>query len=166
MTVQIRKGTLDDIEAIQSIATKSWHDTYEKIIPREVQDRFLEMFYNLETLKTRVSATPFAVLEQDNDVIGFANFIELEKRKSELAAFYLVPGMKHKGYGTQLLDEGIKLFALPLPLFVNVEKENTNALAFYKARGFVEWDKFEEDFYGHKLETVRLQLIQHVEEEE
>ncbi|AQY50255.1 GNAT family acetyltransferase [Listeria weihenstephanensis FSL R9-0317] len=165
MTVQIRKGTFEDIEAIQDIAVKSWHDTYEEIIPRAVQDRFLDMFYNLETLKTRVAATPFAVLEQDEDVIGFASFIELEKGKSELAAFYLLPGVKNKGYGTKLLDEGIKLFGLPLPLFVNVELENTNAIAFYKARGFVEWDKFEEDFYGHKLETVRLQLIQHVEEE-
>ncbi|EUJ23481.1 GNAT family N-acetyltransferase [Listeria grandensis] len=165
MTVQIRKGTLEDIGAIQDIAVKSWHDTYEQIIPRDVQDRFLDMFYNLETLKTRVAATPFAVLEQDDDVIGFANFIELEKRKSELAAFYLLPGVQNKGFGTMLLDEGIKLFALPLPLFVNVELENKNAIAFYKARGFVEWDKFDEDFYGHKLETVRLQLIQHVEEE-
>ncbi|KGL39125.1 GNAT family N-acetyltransferase [Listeria newyorkensis] len=165
MTVEIRKGTLEDIEAIQDIAVKSWHDTYEDIIPRAVQNRFLDMFYNLETLKTRVGATPFAVLEQDGSVIGFANFIELEKRKSELAAFYLLPGVQNKGYGTMLLDEGIKLFALPLPLFVNVEQENTNAIAFYKARGFVDWDKFEEDFYGHKLETVRLQLIQHVEEE-
>ncbi|EUJ47230.1 GNAT family N-acetyltransferase [Paenilisteria rocourtiae] len=165
MTVQIRKGTLEDIEAIQDIAVKSWHDTYADIIPREVQDRFLDMFYNLETLKTRVGATPFAVLEQEDSVIGFANFIELEKRKSELAAFYLLPGVQNKGYGTMLLDEGIKLFALPLPLFVNVEKENKNAIAFYEARGFVEWDQFEEDFYGHKLETVRFQLIQHVEEE-
>ncbi|WP_239255645.1 GNAT family N-acetyltransferase [Listeria ilorinensis] len=166
MTIEIRKAHLEDALGVQKIATLSWHDTYKEIIPADVQEYFLNKFYNIETLKNRISATPFAVAEQDSELIGFANFVELAKGKSELAAFYLDPALKYKGYGTQLLAEGIKLFNIPLPMFVNVEKGNEQAIRFYAARGFHKMEEFTEDFYGYDLETIRYQLTQHLEEEE
>ncbi|CAM4185598.1 hypothetical protein LIIV107777_03215 [Listeria ivanovii subsp. ivanovii] len=115
MDFQIRKATNLDAEAIQHVAITSWHHTYQELIPNDVQDGFLEKYYNVETLHNRISATPFAVLEQANKVIGFANFIELEKGKSELAAFYLLPEVTQRGLGTELLEEGMTLFHVPLP---------------------------------------------------
>lgn len=165
MGVNIRKANTEDVKAIQEIAHQSWHATYEDIIPRKVQDDFLNTFYSEETLSNRISATPFAVAEETDQVIGFANFIELDKGKSELAAFYLLPNRTKKGVGTKLLEEGTSLFHIPLPMYVNVEKANTDAIEFYKARGFVVLETFTEDFYGHDLETVRLFLNHHLEEE-
>lgn len=166
MAVIIRKATTLDVKAIQTIAQKSWHVTYEGIIPRDVQDNFLNTFYNEETLSNRVSATPFAVAEEENDIIGFTNFIELDKGKSELAAFYLLPSHQKKGVGTKLLEEGSSLFHIPLPMYVNVEKDNVDAIAFYKAKGFTVLETFTEDFYGYPLETIRLFLNHHLEEAE
>ncbi|EHL2672714.1 N-acetyltransferase, partial [Listeria monocytogenes] len=97
MDFHIRKATNSDAEAIQHVAITSWHHTYQDLIPGDVQDDFLERFYNVETLHNRISATPFAVVEQADKVIGFANFIELEKGKSELAAFYLLPEVTQRG---------------------------------------------------------------------
>lgn len=90
MDFHIRKATNSDAEAIQHVAITSWHHTYQDLIPGDVQDDFLERFYNVETLHNRISATPFAVVEQADKVIGFANFIELEKGKSELANFLFI----------------------------------------------------------------------------
>lgn len=64
MTIKIRKAETRDAEKIREVATASFHDTYETIIPRETQDGFLEKFYNLATLENRISATPFVVLEK------------------------------------------------------------------------------------------------------
>ncbi|WP_088809413.1 MULTISPECIES: GNAT family N-acetyltransferase [Listeria] len=166
MTVNVRKARLEDAAAIQQIAEKSWHDTYENIIPVDVQDHFLNKFYNLETLKNRIGATAFAVIEKEGDVIGFANFVELAKGKSELSAFYLDPALKQKGFGTRLLDEGMSLFHLPLPMYVNVERGNDAAYHFYLRKGFVVEEEFDDDFYGYTLATIRLHLTHHVEEDE
>lgn len=165
MDINIRKAETKDAEKIREVATSSFHDTYETIIPRETQDGFLEKFYNLATLENRISATPFVVLEKEGELIGFANFIELDKGKSELSAFYILPSEKEKGYGTQVLEEAIHLFNLPLPMFVNVEKGNDYAHQFYLQRGFVETERFVDDFYGYKLDTIRMHLTHNVEEE-
>ncbi|EUJ33659.1 GNAT family acetyltransferase [Listeria floridensis FSL S10-1187] len=166
MTTIIRKAEPKDAKFIRNVAVISFHDTYETIIPEEVQDSFLNKFYNEDTLQNRISATPFVVLEREGEILGFANFIELDKGKSELSAFYLLPDEKLKGYGTRILEEGIHLFNLPLPMFVNVEAENESALTFYLRKGFVEFERFDDDFYGYKLPTVRLHLTHNVEEDE
>ncbi|RKA37132.1 Spermidine/spermine N(1)-acetyltransferase [Listeria monocytogenes] len=166
MDFHIRKATNSDAEAIQHVAITSWHHTYQDLIPGDVQDDFLERFYNVETLHNRISATPFAVVEQADKVIGFANFIELEKGKSELAAFYLLPEVTQRGLGTELLEVGMTLFHVPLPMFVNVEKGNETAIHFYKAKGFVQVEEFTEDFYSYPLETIRFNLNHHAFEEE
>lgn len=87
MNFHIRKATNSDAEAIQHVAITSWHHTYQDLIPGDVQDDFLERFYNVETLHNRISATPFAVVEQADKVIGFANFIELEKGRANSQHF-------------------------------------------------------------------------------
>lgn len=166
MSVNVRKAKLDDAAAIKQIAENSWHDTYKNIIPLDVQNQFLNKFYNLETLQNRIGATPFAVIETEGEVIGFANFVELAKGKSELLAFYLNPVLKQKGFGTRLLDEGMSLFHLPLPMYVNVEKGNDEAYRFYLRKGFVVEEEFDDDFYGYTLATIRLHLTHHVESDE
>lgn len=40
----------NDIIFVQEIAKKSWHQTYEGIIPNEIQDRFIEAAYSSDRL--------------------------------------------------------------------------------------------------------------------
>ncbi|WP_163651874.1 GNAT family N-acetyltransferase [Listeria sp. PSOL-1] len=166
MTTSVRKASKEDVTAIKNIATLSWHNTYKDIIPQEVQDAFLAKFYNEKTLTNRIEATPFALLIKDKKTIGFVNFVELAKGKSELTAFYLHPEFINQGYGTELLEEGMNLFHIPLPMSVNVEKQNEAAIRFYEAKGFEKAEEFVEDFYGYGLATIRYQLLHHVEEDE
>lgn len=48
MTYIIREMKQEDIHAVQSVAKIAWHDTYEGIIPREIQDSFLDEAYSDE----------------------------------------------------------------------------------------------------------------------
>jgi hypothetical protein len=43
-------------------------------------------------------------------------------------------------------------------IYTNVEKDNLIGSAFYKAKGFIVFSEFDDDFKGHLLKTVRLVL--------
>lgn len=74
MTYVIREMKQEDIHAVQSVAKIVWHDTYEGIIPREIQDSFLDEAYSDEKMKYRLENTHLFVAEEEGEVIGFANF--------------------------------------------------------------------------------------------
>lgn len=154
----IRKMQISDIENVKKVAIKSWHNTYEGIIPRKIQDSFLSVAYANDTLKNRLDQTPFYVAEKDRSILGFANFTSVQKNgETELLAIYLDPDFQNKGIGTLLLKYGIDNLS-PKKIFINVEAENQIGLQFYKAKNFKIIEEFEENFDGHYLKTVRMVL--------
>ena len=158
MTITIRNMQLIDIEAVANVATKSWHATYEGIIPQQIQNRFLAMAYSKERLKQRCEKTPMYVATERDNIIGFANFSNVKKdREVELSAIYLLPTVWGRGIGSQLLAYGIDQLS-PSVIFINVEAENGVGKQFYIARNFQVVEEFEEDFEGHTLKTIRMML--------
>lgn len=146
----------EDIIPVQNIAKVSWHATYEGIIPREVQDKFLEVAYSCYTLKQRLKKSNFYVAEVNGVVIGFENYSLVSDRKVELLAIYLHPDFQGKGIGTTLLEYAMEDLKFLKEIYVNVEKENTIGMNFYKAKGFKVIDEFDDNFDGHILKTVRM----------
>lgn len=158
MAIVIRKMKPTDIDAVKEIAIKSWRHTYGGIIPIEVQDKFLSMAYNKDTLKMRLERSPFYVAEDNGQVVGFANFSNLKDNgEVELAAIYLLPEFQNKGIGSRLLGQGIKELS-PKEVYVNVEAENKIGKDFYKGKKFEVVENIEEDFFDHKLKTTRMVL--------
>jgi len=82
-----------------------------------------------------------------------------EDGSAELAAIYLHPQYQGKGIGSALLKRGIEELSGVRSVWINVEKENWSGLSFYAAKGFEVVREFEEDFDGHVLKTVRMELI-------
>ncbi len=159
MTIHIRHMKEDDIGAVQEVAKTSWNSTYEDIIPLDVQANFLKMAYNPEQLKRRLDHSLFLVAEAGGRIVGFANYSNLkEDGSAELAAIYLHPQYQGKGIGSALLRRGIEELQGIQSVFINVEKENWSGLSFYAAKGFGVVEEFEEDFDGHPLKTVRMEL--------
>ena len=158
MTITIRNMQLTHIEAVENVATKSWHATYEGIIPRHIQDRFLELVYSKEMLKQRCEKTPVYVAIENGNIVGFANFSNVKKDgEVELSAIYLLPEVWGKGIGSYLLAYGIEQLS-PSAIYINVEAENEVGKQFYVARNFKVVEEFEEDFEGHMLKTTRMVL--------
>lgn len=158
MNILIRKMKQDDIVAVQNIAVESWHATYEGIIPRTIQDSFLEQAYSSSMLQKRCAKTPFYVAELDGQVVGFANFSnKTEDASVELAAIYLASFIQNQGIGSKLLQYGIQTLQ-PKMVTINVESDNTIGKTFYVAKGFKIIDEFDEDFDGHILKTTRMLL--------
>ncbi|UCZ55204.1 GNAT family N-acetyltransferase [Bacillus shivajii] len=154
----VRKATLEDLSAIQKIARETWHDTYDGLIPRDIQDKFVSRAYSDENMALRVEKTVLFVAEIKGEVVGFANFFRRESEEAELGAIYIYPVGQGKGIGSKLLDAGIHELHNVSKLFVEVEKGNESGERFYEAKGFEVVKEYDEDFYGHMLKTKQLIL--------
>lgn len=149
----------EDISHVQNIAKISWNETYEGIIPLEIQDSFLKMAYNDDMMNKRLENSCLVVSEVNGDLVGFANFSRLnEDGETELSAIYLYPEYQGKGLGTALLKKGIDHLENTKKVFIDVEKENKTGLSFYQAKGFEIVSEFDDNFNGHILKTVRMVL--------
>jgi len=159
VNMTIRNMKKKDIKQVQHVARTSWHSTYEGIIPREIQDKFLNMAYSDEMMKRRLKQSIMFVAEVERKVIGFANYSPVNRDgMTELTAIYLYPAYQGKGIGTALLEEGIQRLRAVKEIRLNVEQNNRIGMEFYEAKGFAAVSEFDDDFDGHILKTVRMVL--------
>ena len=159
MNFTIREMQSKDIETVQRIARMSWHSTYEGIIPRAIQDRFLESAYSDEMMERRLKKSIMFIAETAEEVVGFANYSPVNRDgMTELTAIYLYQAYQGKGIGTALLAEGIQRLQGVKEIHLNVEKNNRIGLTFYQAKGFEVVSEFDDDFDGHILKTIRMVL--------
>ncbi|MEF3303440.1 GNAT family N-acetyltransferase [Paenibacillus sp. GYB003] len=160
MTVTIRLMEHGDVADVQRVARTSWHHTYGGIIPVPVRRRFLDSFYSDEAIVRRMADSLLLVAQQDDAIVGFANFFvsRRDPKEAELGAIYIVPEAQGIGIGTMLLQAGIARLRGVKHLFANVEKTNRKGRTFYEARSFRQVGETEELFYGHALRTVKMRL--------
>lgn len=158
MNYKVRLAEREDFTAIQDVVYTSWHDTYEGIIPRNIQDDFLSESYSNKTMEQRIEYSHLYVVESDKRIEGFANFSPVSNEGiSILYAVYLYPDMQGKGMGAKLLEYAIDELS-PAVIHLNVEKENKKGMSFYQTKGFQIISEFAEDLSGHTLYTCKMEL--------
>ena len=159
MNCIIREMVKEDTKQVKYAAKKSWHATYEGIIPVEIQENFLNGAYSDEMMERRLEHSLMLVAEVENIIAGFANFTPVnEQGQTELSAIYLLPEYQGKGIGSSLLNTGIEKLKDVKEIHLDVEKENTIGTTFYKVKGFRTVDEYDDNFDGHILKTVRMVL--------
>lgn len=155
----IREMKKEDTKQVQDVAKKSWNSTYDGIIPRKIQENFLNANYSDEMMEKRLNGSLIFVAEMESKVVGFANFMPVnDKGQSELSAIYLNPNSQGKGVGTALLQKGIKELENVKEVYIDVEKENNIGKTFYEAKGFKTIKEYDDNFDGHILKTVQMCL--------
>lgn len=159
MSFIIREMKKEDTKQVQDVAQKSWHSTYDGIIPRNIQENFLKVAYSDEMMEKRLNESLIFVAVMENKIVGFANFTTVNNAgQAELSAIYLYPNYQGKGIGTALLQQGIETLKNVKTIYIDVEKENNSGTIFYKAKGFKVIKEYEENFDGHMLQTIRMCL--------
>lgn len=104
MSFIIREMKKEDTKQVQDVAQKSWHSTYDGIIPRNIQENFLKVAYSDEMMEKRLNESLIFVAVMENKIVGFANFTTVNNAgQAELSAIYLYPNYQGKGIGTALL---------------------------------------------------------------
>ena len=70
----------------------------------------------------------------------------------------LSPDRQGEGIGSALVQKGIEKLGNVKEVMVEVEKENLVGKRFYEAKGFEIVKEYDDDFYGHILNTIQLVL--------
>ncbi|MBT2218600.1 GNAT family N-acetyltransferase [Virgibacillus dakarensis] len=159
MDYVIRSMQKEDIPYVQHVAKTSWNSTYEGIIPRKVQENFLQAAYNDDRMEMRLQRSFLYVAKVDGKIAGFVKFSPVnEEGKAELGAIYLLPAHQGNGIGSALLKRGIEELENFKEVYISVEKDNEIGKSFYLAKGFKIISEFEDNFDGHILKTIRMVL--------
>lgn len=150
---KIRKATPKDVVGIRDVATKAWYNTYMNIYAAKTVNELLAASYNEQHLLKRLEDQLFLVVEEDENIIGFANFIY--GSELFLSAHYVSPLWQHHGYGSELLTKGLSYFNDEYKeVFLEVDNKNDEAVSFYEQKGFEKLRSYTHVMYGEAMDLA------------
>lgn len=140
--IKIRKATAKDIPDIQAVANEAWPQAFAQILaPQQIQ-YMMEMMYSHDALWEQIvtKGHMFYIASKDDTPIGY---ISIEHNcdnsgKTKIHKAYIIPECRRMGLGRMMFDKaieearGVKSSAV----FLNVNKHNNSAIAFYNRSGF------------------------------
>lgn len=138
----IRKGGIEDIPIIRSIAHATWpHAYYPAILSAEQLAYMLDLLYSEKALSDAITGKNqhFFLLEQEGSAVGFASCTPHHAKSTvtHLNKLYVLPEAQGTGAGHELLEHILRYAGQQGDQLVelNVNRHN-KAIAFYGRHGF------------------------------
>ncbi|WP_431957273.1 GNAT family N-acetyltransferase [Nocardia lijiangensis] len=136
----IRTGGAADAQAIAALHAASWRTAYAGIMPDDYLDGPLDADRAAlwrQRLTTAVTPGLF-VAEDATALLGFVYLAATDDGRVLLDNLHARPGSLRSGIGSRLLDRGLAWAAAEFPgrpVYLEVLRGNTGAIAFYERRG-------------------------------
>lgn len=172
MNIKIRKCTLNDLDALQTISYETFVDAFQSMNKKETMDKYVEEAFNREKIREELNNkySQFFFLYADEELTGYLKINEAPAQTDvnnpdsiEVERIYVKKQFKGKGLGRQLMNYAIQLAKKMKKDFVwlGVWEKNTDGIAFYKRLGFYEdgrhpfkmGDELQSDFIMKKFLT-------------
>lgn len=140
--IEIRQANANDISDIQAVANEAWPQAFAQILVPQQIVYMMEMMYSRDALWEQmvVNGHMFYIAYEDETPIGF---ISIEHNcnntgKTKIHKAYIIPQCQRIGIGKVMFDKAIEQAkgANSSDLFLNVNKYNEKAIAFYNKNGF------------------------------
>ncbi|MDX8525609.1 GNAT family N-acetyltransferase [Mesorhizobium sp. MSK_1335] len=129
-----------DLVAIRALLVETWHATYDAIYGADKVTAITDEWHSVASLKARLAKpnSEFLVAHDGKRIggVAFAEAVDGGKLIA-LKQLYVLPSLQGRGIGGMLLDEVIESFPEAHAIRLEVEEQNTRAIAFYEANGFV-----------------------------
>lgn len=129
----------EDISTVQQLAREIWEEHYLPIIGQQQIDYMLDLFYSTEKIQKELEDGVFwEILYLENEAIGYL-VCEVEEENIQLSKLYLKSKVRGKGLGKFLIDRSIEIAKEnnKNSIRLNVNKNNTQSIAFYERVGFL-----------------------------
>lgn len=137
-----------DFPTIQSIAHRTWPDTFRAILSPVQIDYMLAMMYSEAAIREQVAkGHKFHLLREEAEAVGYVSHqIDYLPGTTKIHKIYLLPSTQGKGYGRALIErvEQTARAASQSVLRLDVNYENP-AVGFYEHLGFVKKERFNTD---------------------
>ncbi|WP_027051723.1 GNAT family N-acetyltransferase [Mesorhizobium erdmanii] len=128
-----------DLAAIRALLVETWHATYDAIYGAAKVTEMTDEWHSIASLKTRLTkpVSEFVVACDGKRLGGVAFAESVDGGKLVvLKQLYVLPSLQGRGIGGMLLDEIIDSFPEAHAIRLEVEEQNSRAIAFYEANGF------------------------------
>lgn len=143
--MQIRFGTRDDAERIAALQTESWLTAYTGIMPDGylngplLDERRALWTARLGTAAPEPDRAPcLLIVGDDTTLLGFAYLTPGTDGRLLLDNLHVQPGLKRSGIGRRLMRHAFAWAAAQHPgkaVYLEVLRDNTPAIAFYRSLG-------------------------------
>jgi ribosomal protein S18 acetylase RimI-like enzyme len=135
----VRTAGERDLEAVRSLLVETWHATYDAIYGVEKVTQLTNSWHSIESLRRRLSrpGSEFLVADDGEHIAGMAfAAADREGETVMLHQLYVLPAYQGHGIGGMLLDEILDDFPDARRIKLEVEEQNSRAVAFYRIYGF------------------------------
>jgi diamine N-acetyltransferase len=138
---QILPIAVGQLPLIRKLALSIWPDTFSGILTPNQITYMLDQFYSISALENQVEKKGhcFMIFYEDDHPLGFVSYqLKAEKRKTKIHKLYVLQESQGKGIGKKLIQR-VTLISRDNQeeaLFLNVNKYNHSAIAFYEYIGF------------------------------
>lgn len=129
----------EDISTVQQLAREIWEEHYLPIIGQQQIDYMLDLFYSTEKIQKELEEGVYwEILYLENEAIGYL-VCEVEEENIQLSKLYLKSKIRGKGLGKFLIDRSKEIAKEnnKNSIRLNVNKNNTQSIAFYERVGFL-----------------------------
>ena len=137
MTLEVRRATQSDVDAICEIGRAAWPGTYAFAGPDFVEHG-LATWWSATAVERGLSTTMTLVAESDGHVVGMGN-LDTRPDVPVIWKLYVHPDHQGKGVGSSLLNRLVE--AVPearTTVAIEYIEGNDRAAAVYARHGFVE----------------------------
>lgn len=140
--MDFRIATADDRALINRIASEIWAHTYSHMMSGEQLDYMFEMMYAPENLLKAMTedGQTFLIFSDGAKDIGYISYQTLAGNDFYLQKIYLLPSLQGRGDGRRMLEMLLAHLREVNPdaarLRLNVNRDNTRAIEFYRRNGF------------------------------
>ena len=134
----IRHADAKDAEALSAMLIATWHATYDDLIGKSEVDAITARWHAPGVLAQQIaddSSLNLLACKGDS-IVGHANAVP-DADTVQLNRLYVHPDFHGSGVGSALLTHVIESYPAQ-KLTLEVQENNAQAIAFYKAKGFVE----------------------------
>lgn len=129
----------EDISTVQQLSREIWEEHYLPIIGQQQIDYMLDLFYSTEKIQKELEEGVYwEILYLENEAIGYL-VCEVEEENIQLSKLYLKSKVRGKGLGKFLIDRSKEIAKEnnKNSIRLNVNKNNTQSIAFYERVGFL-----------------------------
>lgn len=158
MNFEIREAEIEDITGIQTVAERTYQDSYEGLMRQETIESVIENWYATVNLEEAIESgdVVYLVAVSQGEVIGYTSYqldSEDGKADAELRNIYVDPDFQGEGVGTDLLNSVLDRFPDSVEsIGLGVVAGNDKGKSFYRKNGFEKVEAVEEDIFGQKVE--------------
>ncbi|MCZ4548268.1 GNAT family N-acetyltransferase [Rhodococcus qingshengii] len=137
----IRPGGAHDAPGIAALHTASWRSAYAGIMPDEYLSGPMQNDHESNWIARLVDAVSpgLFVAEDGSRIVGFVYLQPTNDGRVLLDNLHAAPDRRGRGIGSQLIDKGLTWAATTFPgtpVFLEVLRDNTAAVAFYEHLGW------------------------------